>query len=97
MDGRMVGRATVMTEFRVIALSETGGSFEMEVPMTVGSLFDLSLELSEESIDLRGRVVELSPPDHGRSAYVVAVEFEGSEADAAALNSFLARERGRTL
>jgi hypothetical protein len=96
LDGRMVGRATVMTDFRVVALSETGGSLEMDVPLAAGAFCDLSLQLAHVSVDLRGRVVEVSPPEASRSAYLVAVEFEGmNEVDSGLLSSFLERERQR--
>jgi hypothetical protein len=92
----MVGRATVMTDFRVVALSETGGSLEMDVPLAAGAVCDLSLQLAHVSVDLRGRVVDVLPPEAGQSAYRVAVEFEGmDELDAGALSSFLERERQR--
>jgi PilZ domain len=94
LDGRMVGRATVMTDFRVVALSETGGSLEMEVPLPPGAALDLSLQLSHTPVDLRARVIEVQPPQAGRTAFLVAVEFEGvSDVDAGLLISFLRRER----
>jgi len=96
LDGRMVGRATVMTDFRVVALSETGGSLEMDVPFATGALCDLNLHLASASVDLRGRVVEVRPPEAGRDAYLVAVEFEDlSDADSGLLSSFLEGERQR--
>jgi PilZ domain len=96
LDGRMVGRATVMTDFRVVALSETGGSLEMDVPLLPGAVLDLSLQLAHTPVDLRGRVIEVQPPDGARAAHLIAVEFEGmSDVDAGLLSSYLQRERQR--
>jgi len=90
----MVGRATVMTDFRVVALSEAGGSLEMAVALAPGATCDLSLQLGHVSVDLRSKVVEVRPPEGERSAYLVAVEFEGmDEVDAGLLSSFLEHER----
>ncbi|HEY7515712.1 MAG TPA: PilZ domain-containing protein, partial [Vicinamibacteria bacterium] len=57
LDGRMVGRATVMADFRVVALSESGASLEMSMPLALGSRCDLTLNLAHMAVDLKGRVV----------------------------------------
>lgn len=99
LDGRMVGRATVLADFRIVALSETGASLAMELPMAMGSVCDLSLSLPHGSVDLKGRVIHVAEPngdDSGR--WVVGVDFESvSDFDQALLQSFLDRERRRAL
>ncbi len=55
LDGRMVGRATLLADFRIDALSETGATLTIGVPMTLGSSCSLTLNLSHVSIDLTGR------------------------------------------
>jgi PilZ domain len=96
LDGRMVGRATVMAEFRVVALSETGAALEMDTPIAMGSRCDLSLDLAQVAVDLKGRVVNVEPPAKEGDAYRVGVDFEDiEEADAGLLQSFLQGERRR--
>ena len=96
LDGRMVGRATVMAEFRVVALSETGAVLEMEMPIAMGSRCDLTLDLAHVAVDLKGRVVNVEPPEKEGGAYRVGVDFECvEEIDAGVLQSFLQRERRR--
>jgi hypothetical protein len=96
LDGRMVGRATVMADFRVVALSETGASLEMDTPIALGSRCDLSLELAQAAVDLKGRVVNVEPPAKVGDAYRVGVDFEDvADADAEVLQSFLQGERRR--
>jgi hypothetical protein len=96
LDGRMVGRATLMTDFRVVALSETGAALEMDVPLAPGSVLEMALDLSGTSVDLRARVLEAQPPEGTRTAHLVAVEFEGvSDGDLELLASFLGDERQR--
>jgi hypothetical protein len=96
LDGRMVGRATVMAEFRVVALSETGAALEMETPIAMGSRCDLTLDLASETVDLKGRVVNVEPPLKEGGTYRVGVDFEGvEEVEAGLLQSFLQRERGK--
>ena len=97
LDGSMVGRATVLADFRIVALSEAGASLEMELPMAMGSLCDLSLSLPHGSVDLKGRVVHVGEPE-GEDAerWVVGVDFESvSDFDQALLQTFLERERRR--
>ena len=97
LDGRMVGRATVMADFRVAALSETGAALEMTIPMALGSRCDLSLAMSDLALDLKGRVVNVTPPEGGGELYVVGVDFEDmSEVDSGMLASFLEQERRRS-
>lgn len=94
LDGRMVGRATVMAEFRVVALSETGAALEMETPIAMGSRCDLSLDLAQTAVDLKGRVVNVEPPARAGDAYRVGVDFEDvDDLDAGLLQSFLQQER----
>jgi hypothetical protein len=96
LDGRMVGRATVMADFRVVALSESGASLEMSMPLALGSRCDLTLNLAHMAVDLKGRVVNVKEPAQGSSTYVVGVDFEGlTDIDAGLLGSFLDRERRR--
>lgn len=99
IDGRMVGRATVLADFRIVALSETGASLEMDLPMAMGSLCDLTLNLPTVAVDLRGRVVHLEakgPNEQG--PWLVGVDFESmAEMDQGLLESFLDRERRRAM
>ena len=37
LDGRLGGRATVLADFRVITLSETGAMLEMDIPLAMGA------------------------------------------------------------
>jgi hypothetical protein len=99
LDGSMVGRATVLADFRIAALSENGASLEMELPMAMGSVCDLSLSLPHGSVDLKGRVVHVATAreDDG-GPWVVGVDFESvTDFDQALLQSFLDRERRRAL
>ncbi|HJS56536.1 MAG TPA: PilZ domain-containing protein [Vicinamibacteria bacterium] len=99
IDGRMVGRATVLADFRIVALSEAGASLEMEVPMAMGSQCDLTLNLPHSSVDLRGRVVHLQAQNpNEQPPWLVGVDFEAMDAmDQALLQSFLDHERRRAL
>lgn len=98
IDGRMAGRATVLADFRVVALSESGAALEMEMPLARGSQCDLTLSLSHVSVDLRGRVVDVRPSDGPQGPFLVSVDFERvDELDRALLQSFLDRERRRSL
>lgn len=98
IEGRVIGRATVLTDFRIVALSEAGASLEMEVPMAMGSVCDLTLQLPHSAVDLRGRVVHLEARNlDEQPPWLVGVDFERiDEMDQALLLSFLERERGRT-
>lgn len=99
LDGRMEGRATVLTSFRVVALSRAGATLEMAMPLAVGSLCDLTLHLSHLSVDVKGRIVHREPGGTGAPArFVVGVEFEAIDTlDRGLLESFLERERRRVL
>jgi hypothetical protein len=97
IDGRVTGRATVLADFRVVALSETGASLEMALPLAEGSRCDLSLSLSHLAVDLRGRVVNVRPSEASPGSFVVGVDFEDvPEMDRALLESYLERERRRS-
>lgn len=97
LDGRTMGRATVFTEFRVVALSENGAAIHTDMPLAMDSRCDLSLGLSHVSVDLKGRVVHVKPPPSEGEPYEIGVEFiEVDDLDRALLQSFLDRERQRT-
>ena len=96
LDGRATGRATVFTEFRVTAISESGASLQMSAPLALDSSCDITLNLSHVAIDLKGRVVHVVPPAAGGEEYEIGVDFvEVDELDHALLLSFLDRERQR--
>lgn len=96
LDGRMVGRATLLADFRIDALSETGATLTIGVPMSLGSSCSLTLNLSHVSIDLTGRVVNVRETDASEGPYLVGVDFENvDEIEAGLLQSFLERERRR--
>lgn len=96
LDGRLAGRATVLADFRVISLSETGATLEMDIPMALGSSCDLSLNLSHVSVDLKGRVVHIDPPRH-TGPFTIGVDFVRLQSlDRALLASFLERERRKS-
>ena len=96
LDGRTTGRATVFAEFKVIAISESGASLEMEAPLALHSSCDITLNLSHVAVDLKGRVVHVDPPAKQGAGYEVGVDFvEVDELDQALLDSFLDRERHR--
>jgi hypothetical protein len=96
LDGRTTGRATVFAEFKVIAISESGASLEMEAPLALLSSCDITLNLSHVAVDLKGRVVHVDPPAVEGGGYQVGIDFvEVDELDQALLDSFLDRERHR--
>ncbi len=98
LDGRMVGRATVLADFRVAALSETGATLEMGIPLAMGSSCDLTLNLSHVAVDLKARVVDVRQPEDSEGSYVIGVDFASVDAlDLGLLQSFLERERRREL
>ena len=98
LDGRMVGRATVLADFRVSTLSETGATLEMDIPLAMGSSCDLTLNLSHVAVDLKARVVEVQQPPDAQGPYMIAVDFASVNAlDLGLLQSFLARERRKDL
>jgi hypothetical protein len=94
LDGRAGGRATVFADFRVVALSESGAELEMEVPLAMGSPCDLTLNLAQGSVDVKGRVVDVRAAPGPGDAYHVGIDFVSVDAlDQALLQSFLERER----
>jgi PilZ domain-containing protein len=97
LDGRATGRATVFTDFRVTAISESGASLRMAAPLALDSSCDITLNLSHVAIDLKGRVVHVeAPPEGDGDGYEIGVDFvEVDELDHALLLSFLDRERQR--
>jgi len=90
----MVGRATVMTDFKVVSLAETGVRLETRLPMAQASTCDLSLSLGEARLDLKGRVANLARKSADEdAAFVIDVEFVALDpADQAILRFFLERE-----
>jgi hypothetical protein len=93
LDGRAVGRATVLAEFKLVGLWESGGTLELPLPLALGSTCDLTLSLGPASVDLKGRVVEVESVGAGRDGYRVNVDFLAMNADdLARLQAFLARE-----
>jgi hypothetical protein len=99
LDGRLTGRATVLADFKVITLSESGATLAMAIPMALGAKCDITLHLSHVSVDLYGSVVRIDKPsDSTNGAYVVCVDFMRLQAlDRALLASFLERERRKAL
>lgn len=99
IDGRMAGRATLLADFRIVALSEVGSSLEMALPMAMGSECHLTLNLPHSSVELRGRVVHLEARNpNEQPPWLVGVDFESIDAmDQALLQSFLEHERRRAL
>jgi hypothetical protein len=96
LDGRMGGRATVLADFRVVALSDAGASLEMSLPLALGSACDLTLNLSHMAVDIRARVAEVHPPTAPEGPYVIDVDFLSVDAlDLGLLQSFIERERRR--
>ena len=98
LDGRLEGRATLLTDFRVVALSPQGATLELAVPLAVGSPIDLTLDLSDSSVDVKGRIAHREPAGGGAPArYLVGVDFEAIDTlDRGLLESFLAQEGRRT-
>jgi hypothetical protein len=91
----MVGRATMLADFRVLSLSEGGAALEISVPLVVGSQCDLSLSLRQLPVDLKARVANVDGPS-AEGLYRVGVEFVSIDtADREMLRSFLEWERGR--
>ena len=94
LGGSLVGRASVMTDFRVMALAEAGACLETRLPLALDSTCDLSLSLGEANLDLKGRVAKVARKAGGEDApFVVDVEFVALDpADQAILRFFLDRE-----
>ena len=96
VDGRLDGRATVLADFRVLSLSETGATLEMDIPMALGSSCDLTLNLSHVSVDLRGHVIRVEGGSAGKP-YLIGVDFVRLQSlDRALLASYLERERRKS-
>lgn len=97
LDGRLAGRATVLADFKVLSLSESGATLEMDIPMAMGAACDLSLNLSHVSVDLKGRVVHIVRDEDDGEKYRIGVDFVRLQSlDRALLASFLERERRKT-
>jgi hypothetical protein len=93
LEGRAVGRATVLAEFRVVGLWENGGTLELPLPLALGSLCDLTLSLGPGSVDLKARVVQVEAVTEGEPGYRVNVDFLTMHPDdQALLQAFLDRE-----
>ena len=93
LEGRAIGRATVLAEFRVVGLWENGGTLELPLPLALGSLCDLTLSLGPGSVDLKARVVQVEAVTEGPPGYRVNVDFLTMDpADQALLQAFLDRE-----
>lgn len=91
----MAGRATVLVDFRILSLSESGAAVEMSIPLAVGAQCDLSLNLSQVPLDLKARVAHVDGPS-AEGVYRIGVEFVSLDAaDREMLRSFLEWERGR--
>jgi len=96
LDGKTGGRATVLADFKVVALSEAGALLEMDLPLAVDSECDLTLNLAHVAVDLKGKVVHVEQRTSAKATYEVGVDFLSvQEMDQALLESFLARERRR--
>ena len=96
LDGRAAGRATIFADFRVASLSETSAALEMDLPLALGSLCDLTLNLRQGQVDVWGKVSGVEPSG---ARFRVTVEFvRVDENDQPALQAFIAGERreGRT-
>ncbi|MCU0240875.1 MAG: PilZ domain-containing protein [Vicinamibacteria bacterium] len=97
LDGRLAGRATLMADFKVLSLSETGAMLRMKIPMAMGSQCDLTLLLSHVSVDLKGHVVHIGPAKDGDEYFTIGVDFVRVQPiDRALLASYLERERRRS-
>jgi hypothetical protein len=95
LEGRAVGRATVLAEFRVVGLWESGGTLELPLPLALGSLCDLTLSLGPGSVDLKARVVQVEAVGQRDEGYRVNVDFIAMDAaDQTLLYAFLDREGG---
>jgi hypothetical protein len=97
LEGRAIGRATVLAEFKVVGLSETGGTLALPLPLALGSLCDLTLSLGSGALDLKARVVKVESSEAGDPGYHVDVDFLAMDADdRAMLEAFLDRESRST-
>jgi hypothetical protein len=95
LDGRAIGRATVLAEFKVVGLWESGGTLELPLPLALGSTCDLTLTLGPGSVDLKARVVQVEPAE-SEPGFRVDVDFLTMDSDdEALLHAFLDREGRR--
>jgi PilZ domain-containing protein len=93
LDGRAAGQATVFAEFVVTSLTENGAQVEMEMPLALGSACDLTFNLEQGQVDVKGVVAGV---EKGAAGYRTSLDFLSvDEADQPALQSFLAQERER--
>ena len=89
----MEGHATVLAGLRVLELSEKGGSFEMGMPLAVGSVCEISLNLSHGLVDVSAKVLSAKSLEASPGRHAVVVEFvQVADMDRALLESFLERE-----
>jgi hypothetical protein len=96
LDGRAAGRATIFADFKVASLSEASAALEMDLPLALGSLCDLTLNLRQGQVDVWGKVSGVEPAG---ARFRVMVDFvRVDEADQPALQAYIAGERreGRT-
>lgn len=97
LEGRAVGRATILAEFTVIVLSEKRATLEMDLPLAMGSTCDLVLTLDHGEVDLKGRVVQVQASQEDPARFHVGVDFTSvDELDRGLLLSFLDRRGGTT-
>jgi len=93
LEGRAIGRATVLAEFKLVGLWESGGTLELPLPLALGSLCDLTLTLGPGSVDLKARVVRVESTSEQTPGYRVNVDFLAMDPDdQALLQAFLDRE-----
>jgi hypothetical protein len=98
MEGAMAGRATVLADFRIDSLSESGASLEMDLPLAPASECILSLNLSHAPVEVHGTVTKVYPKEGSTGVFVVDVDFHDVEpVDQGFLQSFLERERRRSV
>jgi hypothetical protein len=91
LDGRAAGRATIFAAFNVVSLSETGALVEMDLPLAQGSTCDLTLNLKQGQVDVKGVVASVDRADPG---YQIGLDFVNLDKDdEAILQSYLAQER----
>ena len=97
LEGRAAGRATILCEFTVLVLSEGGATLEMDLPLALGSVCDLTLDLDHGAVDLKGRVVDVSQIGPAAARYQVGVDFLSlDELDRGLLLSYLDRQSQRS-
>lgn len=93
LDGRVGGRACVLADFQLVAVSESGAELGMAVPLALESRCDITLNLHHVAVDLKGRVVNVQPPEES-GLWHVGISFEDvDDLDRGLLEQFLERER----